>query len=77
MRRTFTTHENTQFNGYGWGFRHPQPHPSGHRPHQSRSQLPPASDEPPAAATVTELQAHQIRRRPALGGLVNEYLGAA
>ncbi|WP_327241081.1 hypothetical protein [Streptomyces sp. NBC_01320] len=23
MRRTFATHENTQFNGYGWGFRHP------------------------------------------------------
>ncbi|MEU2741151.1 integrase core domain-containing protein [Streptomyces sp. NPDC007095] len=52
-------------------------HYNGRRPHQSRAQLPPASDEPPTAATVTDLQAHRIRRRPVLGGLVNEYLRAA
>ncbi|WP_327241944.1 hypothetical protein [Streptomyces sp. NBC_01320] len=46
-------------------------------PHQSRAQLPPASNEPPTAATVTDLQAHRIRRRPVLGGPVNEYLRAA
>ncbi|MGW1090197.1 integrase core domain-containing protein [Streptomyces sp. NPDC002596] len=39
-------------------------HYNGHRPHQSRAQLPPASDEPPTVATVTDLQAHRIRRRP-------------
>ncbi|WP_330242719.1 MULTISPECIES: integrase core domain-containing protein [unclassified Streptomyces] len=51
-------------------------HYNGHRPHQSRAPLPPAGDEPPTAA-VTDLQAHRIRRRPVLGGLVNEYLRAA
>ncbi|WP_434481643.1 integrase core domain-containing protein [Streptomyces sp. NBC_01340] len=51
-------------------------HYNGHRPHQSRAQLPPASDAPPTAATVTDLQAYRIRRRPVLGGLVNEYLRA-
>ncbi|MFF1756578.1 integrase core domain-containing protein [Streptomyces sp. NPDC058266] len=52
-------------------------HYNGHRPHQSRQQLPPDSDGPPAPAAVTDLQAHRIRRRPILGGLVNEYRHAA
>jgi putative transposase len=52
-------------------------HYNGHRPHQSRQQLPPDSDEPPALTTVTVLQAHGIRRRPVLGGLMNEYQHAA
>ncbi|MGW2770633.1 integrase core domain-containing protein [Streptomyces sp. NPDC001275] len=52
-------------------------HYNQHRPHQSRAQLPPDSAEPPAPATVTDLQAHRIRRHPVLGGLVNEYLRAA
>ncbi|WP_406102839.1 integrase core domain-containing protein [Streptomyces sp. NBC_01003] len=34
-------------------------HYNGHRPHQSRAQLPPASDEPPNGATVTDLQEHR------------------
>lgn len=51
-------------------------HCNRHRPHQSRTQLPPASNEPPTAATVTDLQAHRIRRRPVLGGRANEYLRA-
>jgi putative transposase len=52
-------------------------HYNGHRPHQSRQQLPPDSNEPPAPATVTDLQAHRIRRQPVLGGLINEYHRAA
>ncbi|MFE2321640.1 integrase core domain-containing protein, partial [Streptomyces sp. NPDC059441] len=51
-------------------------HNNGHRPHQSRTQLPPASNEPPTAATATDLQAHRIRRRPVHGDLVNKYLRA-
>ncbi|MEV0700880.1 integrase core domain-containing protein [Saccharopolyspora sp. NPDC050389] len=52
-------------------------HYNRHRPHQSRQQLPPDSDEPLAPATVTDLQPHRIQRRPILGGLVNEYRRAA
>ncbi|RZB16899.1 integrase [Streptomyces sp. F001] len=52
-------------------------HYNGHRPHQSRQQLPPDSNEPPALATVTDLRAHGIRRQPVLGGLLNEYRHAA
>ncbi|MGW1801475.1 integrase core domain-containing protein [Streptomyces sp. NPDC001984] len=52
-------------------------HYNGHRPHQSRRQLPPDSDQPPAPATVTDLQTHRIRRQPVLGGLINEYQSAA
>ena len=52
-------------------------HYNGHRPHQSRRQLPPDSAEPPAPATVTDLQAHPIRRQSILGGLINEYQRAA
>jgi putative transposase len=48
-----------------------------HRPHQSRQQLPPDSAEPPTPATITDLQAHRIRPRPILGGLINEYHQAA
>lgn len=51
-------------------------HYNRHRPHQSRTQLPPASNEPPTAATITDLQAHRIRRRPVHGDLVNKYLRA-
>ncbi len=52
-------------------------HYNGHRPHQSRRQLPPDSAEPPAPATATGLQAHRIRRRSILGGLIKEYQRAA
>ncbi|MGI8310846.1 hypothetical protein [Saccharopolyspora hattusasensis] len=33
----------------------------------------PDSTEPCAPATVTDLQAHRIRRQPILDGLINEY----
>ncbi len=52
-------------------------HYNGYRLHQSRRQLPPDSAEPPAPATVTDLQAHPIRRQSILGGLINEYQRAA
>ncbi|MEU5996360.1 integrase core domain-containing protein [Streptomyces sp. NPDC047197] len=48
-------------------------HYNGHRPHQSRQQLPPDSTEPAAPAHVTNLQAHRIRRQRLLGGLINQY----
>ncbi len=48
-------------------------HYNQHRPHQSRRQLPPDSTKPPAPATVTDLQAHRIRRQPLLAGLINQY----
>jgi transposase InsO family protein len=47
-------------------------HYNRHRPHQSRRQRPPDSDEP----VVTPLDA-PIRRRKVLGGVINEYHRAA
>jgi transposase InsO family protein len=52
-------------------------HYNQHRPHQSRQQLPPDRTEPPGPATVTDLHAHRIRRKPVLDGLINEYHHAA
>ncbi|MFE7404226.1 integrase core domain-containing protein [Streptomyces sp. NPDC057557] len=52
-------------------------HYNQHRPHQSRRQLSPDSAEPPAPATVTDLQNHRIRRESILGGLINQYHHAA
>jgi hypothetical protein len=47
-------------------------HYNRHRPHQSRQQRPPDSDEP----VFTPLDA-TIRRRKVLGGVINEYHSAA
>jgi transposase InsO family protein len=52
-------------------------HYNRHRPHQSRRQLPPESTEPPAPTTITDIQAHRIRRQPVLNGLISEYHHAA
>jgi transposase InsO family protein len=52
-------------------------HYNQHRPHQSRQQLPPDCTEPPAPTTVTDLQAHRIRRQPVCNGLLNQYRHAA
>jgi putative transposase len=43
-------------------------HYNGRRPHRSRQLRPPRPDHP-----VAELSQERIRRRPVLGGLVNEY----
>jgi transposase InsO family protein len=43
-------------------------HYNGRRPHRSRQLRPPRPDHP-----VADLSQQQIRRRPVLGGLLNEY----
>ena len=47
-------------------------HYSGRRPHRSRQLQPPRPDHP-----VADLSQERIKRRPVLGGLVNEYERAA
>ena len=47
-------------------------HYNGRRPHRSRQLRPPRPDHPPA-----DLSMKRIRRRPVLGGLLNEYERAA
>jgi putative transposase len=47
-------------------------HYNGRRPHRSRQLRPPRPDHP-----VADLSQEQIRRRPVLGGLINEYERAA
>ena len=54
-----------------------QAHYNTARPHQGIAQRVP-DDEPDAPrATVTDVGAQQIRRKPVLGGLINEYTRAA
>jgi putative transposase len=47
-------------------------HYNGRRPHRSRQLRPPRPDHPPA-----DLSKKRIKRRPVLGGLINEYERAA
>ena len=47
-------------------------HYNGRRPHRSRQLRPPRPDHPPADRSY-----ERIRRRPVLGGLINEYERAA
>jgi putative transposase len=47
-------------------------HYNGRRPHRSRHLRPPRPDHP-----VADLSQQQIKRRPVLGGLINEYERAA
>ena len=47
-------------------------HYNGRRPHRSRQLRPPRPNHPPA-----DLSMKRIRRRPLLGGLINEYERAA
>jgi putative transposase len=47
-------------------------HYNGRRPHRSRQLRPPRPDHPRA-----DLSKEQIKRRPVLGGLINEYERAA
>jgi transposase InsO family protein len=54
-----------------------QAHYNTARPHQGIAQHTP-DDEPGAPrATVTDIGTAQIRRKPVLGGLINEYARAA
>ena len=53
-----------------------QAHYSTGRPHQGISQrVPDESDAP--RATMTDVDSERIRRKPVLGGLINEYTHAA
>ena len=47
-------------------------HYNGRRPHRSCQLLPPQPDHP-----VADLAKERIKRRPVLGGLINEYERAA
>ena len=47
-------------------------HYNGRRPHRSRELRPPRPDHP-----VADLSRERIKRRPVLGGLLNEYERAA
>jgi putative transposase len=47
-------------------------HYNGRRPHRSRQLRPPWPDHP-----VADLSRKRIKRRPVLGGLINEYERAA
>jgi putative transposase len=47
-------------------------HYNGRRPHRSRQLRPPRPGHPPAGLSM-----NRIRRRPLLGGLINEYERAA
>jgi hypothetical protein len=46
-------------------------HYNNHRPHQTRSQLPPNRDQQPAA--IHDLRVHRVHHTRVLGGLINEY----
>jgi len=50
-------------------------HYNGHRPHQSRRQLPPLTQEHPLP--MTTLTSHRLLRTRVLGGVINEYRYAA
>jgi putative transposase len=47
-------------------------HYDGHRPHQSRNQRHPDAD-PSMPTPVVDLTDRRVKRRPVLGGLINEY----
>jgi putative transposase len=54
-----------------------QVHYNTARPHQGIAQRVPDEEPDAARATVTDIDRQQIRRKPVLGGLINEYAHAA
>lgn len=54
-----------------------QAHYNTARPHQGIAQRVPAEERDADPATVTNVGPWQIRRKPVLGGLINEYVCAA
>jgi pimeloyl-ACP methyl ester carboxylesterase len=54
-----------------------QAHYNTARPHQGIAQRVPADEPDPHPATVTNVGTRQIRRKPVLNGLINEYVRAA
>ena len=47
------------------------------RPHQGIARRVPDDESDAPRATVTDIDTRQIRRKPVLGGLINEYTYAA
>jgi len=54
-----------------------QAHYNTARPHQGIAQHLPDDESDAHPATVTDIGTRQIRRKPVLGGLINEYVRAA
>ena len=54
-----------------------QAHYNTARPHQGIAQRVPYGEPDAPRATVTGIDTQQIRRKPVLGGLINEYTRAA
>ena len=54
-----------------------QAHYNTARPHQGIAQRVPADERDTHPATVTDIDTRQIRRKPVLNGLINEYVRAA
>ena len=54
-----------------------QAHYNTARPHQGIAQRVPDDERDAHPATVTDVDTWQIRRKPVLGGLINEYVRAA
>jgi hypothetical protein len=54
-----------------------QAHYNTARPHQGIAQRVPGDERDSPCATVTDIDNHQIRRKPILKGLINEYTHAA
>jgi putative transposase len=54
-----------------------QAHYNMARPHQGIAQRVPADERDARPATVTDIDPRQIRRKPVLNGLINEYVRAA
>ena len=54
-----------------------QVHYNAARPHQGIAQRVPDDQRDAPRATVTDVETQQIRRKPVLGGLINEYTHAA
>jgi hypothetical protein len=61
----------------GFGLTGYQAHYNTARPHQGIAQHVPADERDVPRATVTDIDTQQIRRKPALNGLINEYAPAA
>ena len=54
-----------------------QEHYNSARPHQGIGQRVPDAEHLPPCLTAGDFHAHQIRRKPVLSGLINEYMRAA
>ena len=54
-----------------------QAHYNTARPHQGIGQSVPDDERDASRATMTDVDSERIRRKPVLGGLINEYMHAA